>query len=119
MGLLKNVQIIKRVIDIYGKIYNCEHQEKDSYGEPTGDKIFYTIFGLFHDKGKPVFNLVMSDGGTIQTKPHSHLLTMDEEITDSLKGDKVTVNNKIYEIIAISNYMEENLVYDISLDVVI
>lgn len=119
MGLLNNTQIIKRVLAKYGKTYNCFHKAKDAYKEPTGTETTYTIFGLFHEKGKPIFNLVMSDGGTIQTKPMSHILTMDDEITDFLKGGEVTVNDKKYIIIAVSNYMEENLVYDISLELVI
>jgi len=119
MGLLNNTQIIKRVLAKYGKTYDFVHKAKNDYKEPTGTETGYTLFGLFHDKGKPIFNLVLSDGGTVQTKPMSHILTMDETITSVAKDDEVIINGKVFTVIAVSNYLEENLIYDVSLELML
>lgn len=119
--LNKNFELhkIKKEIKQHGGKYDFYRSDRNEFGELTdGEEKIATIEALYHEENSHVY--LTSDDTTYiesRSKKTPNLLCA---YTDALKlkvHDKVIINNKSFEITAITNIQEWNIVADISLEV--
>lgn len=110
---------VKREIKQHGKTYDFYRSGKNEFGETTENKEkIATIDALYHEENGHVY--LTSDDTTYiesRTKKTPNLLCA---YTDALKlkvHDTVQINNKNFEVVAITNIQEWSIVADISLEV--
>lgn len=110
---------VKREIKTHGTTYSFYRFEKDEYGEQTKEKaLVCELSGLFHTtSGYRTKNV--SDGNVTHTKAQPMLLCVFEDAGQIQIGDFVTMNNNDYYVTAKTNMCEENILVDISLELML
>ena len=110
---------VKREIKTHGTTYSFYRVGKDEYGEQTKEKaLVCELSGLFHTtSGYRTRNV--SDGNITHTKAQPMLLCVFEDAEQIQIGDFVTMNNNDYYVTAKTNMCEENILADISLELML
>ena len=110
---------VKREIKTHGTAYSFYRFGRDEYGEQTKEKaLVCELSGLFHTtSGYRTRNV--SDGNITHTKAQPMLLCVFEDAEQIQIGDYVTMNNNDYYVTAKTNMCEENILADISLELVL
>lgn len=117
MTVLKNVHIIKRVIDNYGISREYVRRGKDKYNADTGTNETFFIKGLYHEASSSYITITGSNSGRIQTKNQPGILTVDKVMNIKI-DDEFTINSKLYKVTGIIDFQNETTVHDISIEVV-
>lgn len=110
---------VKREIKMHGSKYSVFRCGKDEYGEQTKDKALVAeLMGLFHvSNGYQSKNV--SNGTVTHSKAQPMLLCIYEEQEEVKIDDFVLINNNIYKIVSKTNVYEENIVSNLSLELVL
>lgn len=110
---------VKREIKIHGSDYSFYRTGKDEYGEQTEEKaLVCELCGLFHTtSGYRTKNV--SDGNVTHSKAQPMLLCVYDDAEQVQIGDVATKNQNNYIVTAKTNICEENILTDISLELVL
>lgn len=110
---------VKREIKTHGSDYSFYRTGKDGYGEQTEEKaLVCELRGLFHTtSGYRTKNV--SDGNVTHSKAQPMLLCVYDDAEQVQIGDVVTMNQNNYIVTAKTNICEENILADISLELVL
>jgi hypothetical protein len=109
---------LKRLVRTNGEIYNFEREILDKFKEPTGAVSVTVIHGVFHQTTEHIL-VTGTDAASVQDKTSPFILALYDEAKDIKQGDKVTINDKVYNVSGVTNPGEFNLALDISLEVVV
>lgn len=111
---------VKREIERIGNTYLFTRNKKNEFGEDTNEKQdICTIRGLYHVT-KGYATRMIDDSSIVITKGMPMMLCTKNEFSDKIrKGDTVEVNNCKHIVSDINNINEYNILYDISLEVVV
>lgn len=118
---LSEVTKLKHEIETHGEQYTFSREKLNEYNEPTDEEkeVICTVTGLSH-VSRGYLTRTVSDGNVTHSKGQPMLLVLcDEESGKIRMGDYVTVNGRTYKVNARNNVGEYNVVYDISLEVVL
>ena len=111
---------IKRELKRSGSDYKFERDEKNSFGEPTGEKATVGMLtGLYHEQNSTI-QITTGDTTKTRTKKIPMILCLYED-TASLNlhvDDTVKINAKTFKVTGVINIQEWNLISDISLEVI-
>ena len=119
MLIVYELNKIKREIECHGSSYTAYRYKLDKNNEPTEEVEQVTTFGgLFHTE-KGYISRNVSDGTTTKSKWQPKLLVSYEDGKSIKDGDLININNKTYKVVDKNNIQEYNIIYDISLEVII
>ena len=120
MNFENELHKLQREIQTHGETYMFYRDKIDEDLEPTGEtEQVAEVQGLFHVT-KTYLSETTTDGARVRTKGEPMLLTICNDKTKSIvSGDFVKINGKSYKVNAKNNIQEYNLVYDISLEVIL
>lgn len=111
----------EREIKINGFVYLVCQDKIDEYNQPTGEaESIKTIKALYHTSNA-YKKRSTADSTTTYSEKQPMLLTTYEEVKDLLdkKNLFIVVNNIRYNFVAFENVQDYDVIYDISLEVVI
>lgn len=111
----------EREIKTNGFVYLVCQDKVDEYNQPTGEvESIKTIKALYHTSNA-YKKRSTADSTTTYSEKQPMLLTTYEEIKDLLDKQNlfIVVDNTRYNLIAFENVQDYNIIYDISLEVVI
>lgn len=121
---------LKRFIATNGEDYMFTRKKLDDRGQPVRDeqnKLVYEQVGkssvkaVYHETGT-FFTLLVGEAAEVKTKKSPQLFCLWSALADAEVqlqiGDRIVVNSKTYEIDAVRDVYDWQLVADISLEVV-
>lgn len=110
---------IKREINMHGSTYEIYRTALDDYGESTDKQALVgEIRGLFHvSSGYETRNA--DDGTVTHSKAQPMLLCIFEESNNIQNGDYIKINRNDYKVVSKTNISEENILNDISLELML
>lgn len=110
---------VKREINMHGSTYEVYRTELDDYGEATDKQALVgEIKGLFHvSSGYKTRNV--DDGTITHSKAQPMLLCIFEESKNVQNDDYIKINGNDYKVVSGTNISEENILNDISLELVL
>lgn len=119
MILSYELHYIQREIKTHGEEYTFYRKRLDQYKQDTGEtEEVATVRGLYHTE-KGYVTETSGDYGKTRTRGNPKLLIMFDQIGDIQKNDIVVVNGNVYNVVDLNNVAELNVVYDLSLEVVL
>lgn len=119
MNIAFEFQKLRREIQTHGRHYEFKRNIINEDLEPTGEvETIITSCGLFHiSKG------YVTEKTTEGTKAHSKgkpmILMLFEDGQNINNGDWLIINNQKFKVVEKNNVQECDLVYDVSLEVVL
>lgn len=119
MNLQNELHKLKREIQTHGSTYTFFRNKVDEDLEPTGEtEQIAQCQGLFHVT-KIYLAENVSEGTRVRSKGQPMILLLYSEGKAIQQGDKVLINGTTYKVNAKNNIQEYNIVYDVSLEVVL
>ena len=107
---------VRRLILTQGKPFTVLRPGANEFGEPNGTTESYNITGVYHETTSYLTKTTV-EATTLVKKVCPMVLALWEDIVDKLRtGDTITFNESSYQVNAIKNLAEANLVADISLE---
>lgn len=108
---------IKRQILMNGKECTFTTYKLDKYKSLVVDSEII-VQGIYHEQASHVIKTT-SDATIKRKSKIPMLLVLKDECTDNLKiNDSITVNGVVYRVADITNLMDLNVAYDISMEVI-
>lgn len=111
----------EREIKINGFAYLICQDKVDEYNQPTGEAETIKVMQALYHTSNAYKKRSTADSTTTYSEKQPMLLTTYEEVKDLLdkKNLFIVVNNIRYNFVAFENVQDYNIIYDISLEVVI
>lgn len=107
---------VRRLILTQGQPFTVLRPGANEFGEPNGTTESYSIAGVYHETTSYLTKTTV-EATTLVKKSCPMVLALWEDIVDKLrKGDTISFNESSYQVNAIKNLAEANLVADISLE---
>lgn len=109
---------LKNIIKKNGKEFAFRRCGKNEFGEDSQE---YTdvcvVKGIYHETSSYV-KKVTDDGASYTTKKSPMVLSLYDDCREVLAGDMVEISEKTFKVTEINNMGQEDIVVDISLEVV-
>lgn len=106
---------VKRLINTQGRVIQVIRQGRNVFNEPNGEAEVFEVKGVFHETTS-YMSKSGSNGSTVRAKSSPMFLCTWETAQMLVHNDQVTINGHIYNINAIKNLCEVNLIGNISLE---
>ena len=111
---------VRRTIAWKGTEYQFLRPAINEYKEQVAEEDeTITVNGMFYESSASHIAITNSEAASIVTKDAPNVLSTWENAQNVKKGDKVTINEKVYSVNGVTNIQEYNLVGIISLEVVL
>lgn len=111
----------EREIKTNGFVYQICQDKVDEYNQPTGEAETIKMIQALYHTSNAYKKRSTADSTTTYSEKQPMLLTTYEEVKDLLDKQNlfIVVNNTRYNFVAFENVQDYNIIYDISLEVVI
>lgn len=111
---------LKKLLKVNGVDFEVTRRKLNEFREYTDDaaEVITTIKGIYHEQSTPI-SIMTTEGSQFRTEKTPMILCSYEDALDMIQiKDIIHYNGKDYIVQGIVNYMELNIVMDISLEVV-
>lgn len=108
---------VSQAIRRSGQKYTFYRSVKNKFGEPSQEKLMVgSINGLYHEENGYV-SVIMDDTTRYRTKKQPRILCLFKDVNaiNLELNDILVINGKTFEVAAVTNIQEWNIIADISL----
>jgi hypothetical protein len=108
---------LRRLIRVQGVSYTFFHPKENEFGEALEKAVETQVHGVLHSTSQYI-SVTHAESASVQEKNSPMILALFEEAKNIQQGDYTVINDTRYNVTAVSNVAEWNVIADISLEAV-